>query len=108
MVSQDGSYNRINERNPYYKAALDAVKASISAGKAAKGALFWEWTVRNPSEGIDVSLPNGLHPYGVSLWDETFQCAVLLFDIKFIFPQRSGGLVRRLCRRSEELLGNIR
>ncbi|BDA49901.1 Mannan endo-1,4-beta-mannosidase 1 [Coccomyxa sp. Obi] len=89
VVSQDGSYQRMNERTPYYTAALDAVKASISAGKACKGALFWEWTVRNPwvlrtmaesvlfclykSEGIDVSLPNGLHPYGVSLWDETFQ-----------------------------------
>lgn len=73
VVDADASYQRINERNPYYAAALNAVKDSISAGKAAKGALFWEWTVRNPSEGIDVSLPNGLHPYGVSLWDETFQ-----------------------------------
>ena len=31
--------------------------------------------MRNPSESIDVSLPNGNHPYGVSLWDETFECA---------------------------------
>ncbi len=31
--------------------------------------------MRNPGETIDVSLPNGNHPYGVSLWDETFQCA---------------------------------
>jgi hypothetical protein len=37
-----------------------------------QGSLFWEWTVRKPSETIDVSLPNGLHPYGVSVWDETF------------------------------------
>ena len=28
--------------------------------------------MRNQGEAIDVSLPNGLHPYGVSLWDETF------------------------------------
>ena len=28
--------------------------------------------MRNPGETIDVSLPDGLHPYGVSLWDETF------------------------------------
>ena len=49
------------------------VQASISGGTGAKGALFWEWTVRNQGETIDVSLPNGLHPYGVSLWDETFR-----------------------------------
>jgi hypothetical protein len=73
VVSSDTSEARITERNPYYEAALDAVDASITAGQAAKGALFWEWTVRNPSETIDVSLPNGLHPYGVSIWDETFQ-----------------------------------
>ena len=51
------------------------MQASITAGSGCKGALFWEWTVRNPGESIDVSLPNGNHPYGVSLWDETFQCA---------------------------------
>lgn len=33
VVTSDGSYQRINERNPYYQAALDAVKASISASK---------------------------------------------------------------------------
>ena len=72
VVSSDSSYARTSERNPYFTAAYDAVDGSLGSGGQCKGSLFWEWTVRNPSEGIDVSLPNGLHPYGVSVWDETF------------------------------------
>ena len=72
VVSSDSSYARTSERNPYFTAAYDAVDGSLSSGGQCKGSLFWEWTVRNPSESIDVSLPNGLHPYGVSVWDETF------------------------------------
>ena len=72
VVSSDSSYARTNERNPYYTAAYNAVDASISAGQACKGSLFWEWTVRKQGESVDVSLPNGQHPYGVSVWDETF------------------------------------
>ncbi|CAK0786609.1 hypothetical protein CVIRNUC_009823 [Coccomyxa viridis] len=72
VVSSDNSYARTSERNPYFTAAYDAVDGSLSSGGQCKGSLFWEWTVRNPSESIDVSLPNGLHPYGVSVWDETF------------------------------------
>ena len=72
VVSSDSSYARTSERNPYFTAAYNAVDGSLSSGGQCKGSLFWEWTVRNPSESIDVSLPNGLHPYGVSVWDETF------------------------------------
>ena len=72
VVSSDSSYARTSERNPYFTAAYDAVDGSLSSGGQCKGSLFWEWTVRNPSESIDFSLPNGLHPYGVSVWDETF------------------------------------
>ena len=72
VVSADSSSARTSERNPHFTAAYDAVDGSLSSGGACKGSLFWEWTVRNPSEGVDVSLPNGLHPYGVSVWDETF------------------------------------
>ena len=72
MVSSDSSGARTGERNPYYTAAYNAVDASLSSGGQCKGSLFWEWTVRNQGEYIDVSLPNGLHPYGVSVWDETF------------------------------------
>ena len=51
---------------------LAAVQLFHTLFAMRQGSLFWEWTVRKPSETIDVSLPNGLHPYGVSVWDETF------------------------------------
>ncbi len=68
--------------------------------QAGKGALFWEWTVRKQGEGIDVSLPNGLHPYGVSLWDETFTCAAsthVLLKAAVLHPV--GVKVRGVCAR---------
>ena len=65
------------------------MQASITAGSGCKGAMFWEWTVRNPGEYIDVSLPNGNHPYGVSLWDETFQCALYSIRLDILFHMLS-------------------
>lgn len=75
VVSADSDGNDSRERNPYFAAVYAAVEASIRANKAAKGALFWEWTVRGNGETLDVSMPDGLHPYGVTIADTTFMCA---------------------------------
>lgn len=75
VVTSDSDGADTGERNPYFSAVYDAVEASIRGNKAAKGALFWEWTVRGSGEMLDVSMPNGLHPYGLTVADTTFMCA---------------------------------
>ncbi|KAK9826448.1 hypothetical protein WJX81_007622 [Elliptochloris bilobata] len=79
VVTADTDACDSSERSPYFEAVYGKVEASIRAGGAAKGAMFWEWTVKGAGETLDVSWPNGTHPMGVCIDSSTFRGPVKNF-----------------------------
>ncbi|KAK9824422.1 hypothetical protein WJX72_010142 [[Myrmecia] bisecta] len=65
-ITNDNDNLRSSVRDPYFRAAYQAVQDSLSNSQPLKAAMFWELDVRGQGDA------SAFRPFGISTWDSTW------------------------------------